>query len=210
MKMNCRFPVGAMLALALLSLGAPTPALQAQTTATGRIGLSVPAGFSLVANVLNTGDNTVSEVLTNGAIDGMALYKLDPTNLTFIVNAFQGGAWSDPTQTLAPGEGAFLFSPRAATLTLVGEITEGSYTNTLPAGLSLVGSILPLGGQLDTDLSFPAAEGDIIYRFDNATGDYKVYTYDLGSWTAPPSLAIGESFFVWKTTATNWVQTISF
>ncbi|MBU6402047.1 MAG: hypothetical protein KGS61_17150 [Verrucomicrobia bacterium] len=178
----------------------------------GYVQLQVPTRFSLIANPLNQGDNTVTAVLTNGVVEGMTLFKLNPTNLTFSANQFQGGAWSDPTMSLAPGEGAFLFNPGApATLTFVGELLGNvSYTNSLPAGLSLVSSMLPEGGRLDTTLGFPVADGDVIYRYNNALSAYEVYTYDFGSWTVPPVVNLAESFFVWKAAATNWVQTYSF
>ncbi|MBU6401928.1 MAG: hypothetical protein KGS61_16550, partial [Verrucomicrobia bacterium] len=64
----------------------------------------------------------------------------------------------------------------------------------------------PRGGRLQTDLKFPAAEGDIVY-FYLTDGSYGVYTYELGSWTAEPVIDQIESFWVWKTTPTNWVQT---
>ncbi|MBU6402048.1 MAG: hypothetical protein KGS61_17155 [Verrucomicrobia bacterium] len=194
---------------------AAAPAATAQTNQVNIVGyLDVPAptGFSLIANPLNAGSNTVSEVLTNGVSDGMTLFKLNPTNLTFSANVFQAGAWSNPGMTLAPGQGAFLFNPAGPTnLTFVGSVAANvPYTNSLPAGLSLVSSMLPLEGRLDAGLSFPVADGDMIYRYDNASGTYLVYTYDFGSWTVPPMVNVGESFFVWKAGATNWVQTYNF
>jgi hypothetical protein len=190
-----------------------SPVLSAQGQHLDPVGYtttSVPAGFSMIANPLNSGDNTVGSVLTNGVSDGMVLYKLNSTNQTFTANAHVGGVWSNPSMTMAPDEGAFLFAPSAATLTFVGSFDVRSYTNSLPAGLSLVSSVLPVAGQLDTVLKFPVANGDVIYRFENASGTYKVYTYDFGSWTTPPVVNVGESFFVWKAAATNWVQTYTF
>jgi hypothetical protein len=193
---------------------AATPLLQAQTYNVNVVGyytLVVPSGFSMIANNLNDGANRVSDVLTNGVVDGMVLYKLDTTNQVFSANVFEGGVWADPTESFAPGEGGFLFNPgNPVTLTFVGAFTVGSNTNSLPAGLSLVSSTLPFSGRLDTGLNFPVANGDVIYRFDNASGAYKVYTFDFGSWTTPPEVNVGESWFVWKAAAANWVQTYNF
>ncbi|MHB8523650.1 MAG: hypothetical protein ACYDH9_23245 [Limisphaerales bacterium] len=177
----------------------------------GYYNVSVPPGFSMIANQLNSGGDTVAEVLTTGLVDGMALYRFDETNQTFSANTFRNGAWSNPGQLFPPGEGVFIFNPAANTalLTFTGSLNPGTYINPIPAGLSMRSSMLPLDGRLDTLANFPAAEGDIIYSFNNASGTYKIYTYDLGSWTAPPIVAAGESFFVWTTTATNWVQTFN-
>lgn len=211
MKSSVRFRGLASVSIAFLISSLTAVSLHAQVydvNVVGYIQLQVPPGFSMIANQLPSGGNTVGEVLTTGAVDGMTLYKYDSTMQNFSVNVFLGGAWSNPTESFAPGEGAFLFNPPGSmgTLTLVGSIAEGIHTNSIPAGLSIRSSILPKSGQLSKDLNFPAAEGDIIYRFDNASGTYKVYTYDFGAWTAPPSVNTGESFFVWKTVAADWTQ----
>ncbi|MHB8523648.1 MAG: hypothetical protein ACYDH9_23235 [Limisphaerales bacterium] len=211
MKSSFRFPGAASVSIAFL-ISSLTPAnLHAQVytvNVVGYVQLQVPSGFSMIANQVNRGANTVGEVLTVGAVDGLTLYKYDSTTQNFSVNVYLGGAWSNPTESFAPGEGAFLFNPSGSgsTLTLVGSIDEGIHTNSIPAGLSIRSSLLPESGQLSADLNFPAAEGDIIYRFDNASGTYKVYTYDFDSWTAPPSVNSGESFFVWKPVAADWTQ----
>lgn len=203
-------PTGVGLVIGFLALALATSSLHAQGV-TGFYHVTVPPGFSMIANQLNSGGDTVAEVLTSGPIEGMVLYRFDDTNQTFSANTFRGGAWSSPGQLFALGEGAFIFNPSTNTVTLTfsGSLNPGTYINPLPAGLSMRSSMLPLNGQLDTVANFPAAEGDIIYTFNNASGTYKIYSYDLGSWTAPPIVDVGASFFVWKTTATNWVQTFN-
>ncbi|MHB8523875.1 MAG: hypothetical protein ACYDH9_24390 [Limisphaerales bacterium] len=165
----------------------------------------------MFAHKINQGDNTIGSFLGDGLVDGTAIFKYDSASGTFADSVYFEGAWSDPTLTLAPGEGAFFYNPTNVFLQwgYFGTVDEGQRTNAIPAGLSIRSSMVPRGGRLQTDLKFPAAEGDIIYRF-STNGTYLIYTYDLGSWTAQPVVSADESFWVWKTTATNWVQTYTF
>jgi hypothetical protein len=172
---------------------------------------AVPPGFSMIAYQVHQGDNTVGTIFVDGEADGAAVFKYDPVSGTFAESVWREGAWSDPTMTLLPGEGAFFYNPTDIYLEwgFAGTVEEGQETNGIPAGLSIRSSIVRRSGRLQRDLNFPAVEGDIIYRH-TTNGTYLVYTYDMGSWTAEPVVNEGESFWVWKTRATNWVQTFKF
>jgi hypothetical protein len=76
-----------------------------------------------------------------------------------------------------------------------------------PRGLSLLSSMVPQSGDLVRDLGFPAADGDVFYFWDNQVG-LQIYYHTLGGWyPQPPSLAVGQSFWVRKVAATNWTRT---
>jgi len=126
------------------------------------------------------------------------------------------GEWSAPTQTLLPGEGAFILNPGTApfTVTFVGEVVQGprlATTISIPAGFSIKSSAWPSSGKLDTDLKFPAVDGDIVYQFSNAQNTYVIHALDLGEWSGGgvPTPAVGESFFVKKVAATAWTRNFS-
>src|SRR5437879_2090017 len=83
--------------------------------------VTLPPGWSLVANPLfhlrgttlrdAVPDHTVGELFRQMP-PGTVLLKFDNTTQRFDRKAaFRHGCWSNPRETLAPGEGAFLFNP---------------------------------------------------------------------------------------------------
>jgi hypothetical protein len=177
--------------------------------AVGFVNVAVPPGYSMIANPLNAATNTIPALFA-GVPDGTTIYKFNGT--TFSVNGLDLGEWSDPAQTLLPGEGAFIRNPTAAAfqVTFVGEVMQGSLSNPLPAGFSIKSSQVPQSAALDTVLGFPAADGDTVYQFSNAQNGYVIHGLDLGEWSGGvPVPAVGESFFVKKAAAANWTRTFS-
>jgi hypothetical protein len=112
--------------------------------------------------------------------------------------------------TLNPGEGCFYKSPSATTLTFVGEVLQGSLTNTLPINLlAMRSSIVPQQGKITTDLLAPAEPGDQLYRY---AGGYTAFTFDdvdLVWLPSEPTINVGEGFFYKKSstaTQSRWVR----
>src|SRR5947208_2878694 len=92
---------------------------------------------------------------------------------------------------------------------MVGEVQQGDLSLPIPAGFSVRSSIVPLPGQLDSDLVFPAAEDDVVHLYDRDRQKYVVYSFNSGKWSPePPILGVGESFWVGKTFAGNWSRTL--
>lgn len=180
--------------------------------AVGYINVDVPArGYALVANQLNTGGNTVPEVLP-GVPEGTIVYKYSQTG-GFGANSFEFGEWANPTQTLTPGEGFFLQnnSANAIKVTFVGEVPQGALSTTLANGLNLVSSKVPQAGKLVADLGFPATEGDIIYQWNSGTQAYgPANGFEFGEWAGgEPQIKVAEGFFVQKNGAGTWTRNFS-
>lgn len=183
--------------------------------AVGYINVTIPPGtLSIVANQLNTGGNTVAEVIPTAA-EGTIIYKYSQAG-GFAIIAYEFGSWgAGGTTTIAPGEAFFVASPTGATpltLTFVGEVPQGAaLTTPLLAGLNLVGSQVPQAGALGADLGFPAAEGDVLYQWDNTNQRYRDPNgYEFGAWSGgDPAIAVGEGFFVSKNGAGNWTRNFS-
>lgn len=179
--------------------------------AVGYVNVAVPTGFSLIANPLDAGagNNTIVKLFANVA-DGTTIYKFNNATGQYSVNVNDGGEWGNPSDTLEPGDGAFIKNPGAATtVTFVGEVKQGHLTTAIPAGFSIKSSQVPQSGQLDTALGFPAADGDVVYRFNNASSQYIVSVNDGGEWSNIPTPNVGEAFFVKKVAATSWVRDFS-
>lgn len=181
--------------------------------AVGYVNLTAKAGFNLWNNPLDAGaDNTVAKLLP-GLPEGSIVYTYDGAN--FKLNTWELGEWSFPNDLLTPGQGFFLRLPPGAadtTVTFVGEVMQGTLSTPLVAGFNLVGSKVPQAGLIQTNLGFTPAEqgGDTVYKFDTATGNYAISTFDLGAWDpAEPTIGVGEGIWLRKVAAGSWNRTFS-
>jgi len=140
-------------AAALLAAGVATSMAQSNVyslNVVGYVNVVLKPGLSLIANPLDAGNNSVSNIFRN--VD----YTQDTyAILTWDGSAFQGnqldqfdGTWGNPTQVLAPGTGFFWKNPTAnpITNTFVGNVLQGTLTVPVPPGLNLVASKVPQDG----------------------------------------------------------------
>lgn len=158
-----------------------------------------PAGWSMIANPCDGGPLTLATFLS-GMPEGTEVYKL--AGATYDYDLFLDGLWDGGgTITLAPGEGAYIFLPVPAALGFAGIPLVGPTAIAIPAGYSICSPPSGLGMA-----GYPAAEGDIIYRFINPDS-WAVYEYTDGFWLPEePAPVVGESFWVFKFVAAVWVQ----
>jgi len=195
-------------ALGLASLGASAQVYS--VNAVGYVNLSLPAGSKLVlvANQLNNGDNTLKTVVPTAA-EGTLVYTYAQAS-GFATAGFEFGEWS-ANPVIGPGVGFFAASPTAATITLVGEVPQGTLNTALLSGLNLVSSQVPQAGKLGTDLKYTPAEGDIVYQWDAAAQGYKAANgFEFGEWSGgEPTIGVGEGFFLSKAAAGSWSRTFS-
>src|SRR5258708_51305 len=182
----------------------------------------LPPRWSLIANPLyhNRGstladavpDNTVGELFKT-VPNGTHLLKFDHATQEFLPrNVFHAGHWSDPQQTLAPGEGAFIFirGRRRFRVTSTGNCGYKGWVF-VPAGISLISSpdcgtinFAPLGPppipRFGWDsLSFDPQEGDVVYSFDNTEQRFQIHTFRNGAWDSLPNVGVAASCFVHTT-----------
>jgi len=186
----------------------------------GFVKLSLPKGFSMIANPLNAATNDLNTIIPT-APDGSSIMKWEGTKFGSPDTYYEGVGWLDsdlnPSKTtLNPGEGAFIQLPSATEVVFVGEVPQGTLTREIPKGFSIVSQLTPQKISLD-DANFPAADGDAIMFWDNASGKYTTpYSYfegmgwldaDLNPVTITPE--IGQSFFVQKTAGKTWTRTFT-
>ena len=202
-------------AAALTAAGVASSMAQVYSVnAVGYVKVAVPVGFSMIANPLDAGagNNTVGKLMPTPP-DGTTIYKYNGTQFDiYSFDSFLGGWQPDGNLTLAPGEGAFVNSPAAATNTFVGEVEQGSLTNAIPVGFSIKSSQVPQAGLLTTDLKYTPADGTTVYTFNTTTKAYDIYSFDsfLGGWQpAEPNIAVGQSFWVSAPAAGAWTRTFS-
>ena len=198
-----------LLTAALIAAGVATSMAQVYSVnAVGYVKRTAPSGFSILANPLNNGNNKVSTVLS-GVPGGFTVYKFNNATTSFFVNSFDADfGWDDPDQVLAPGEAAFVLNPKAAVdIVFVGEVAQGNLTTPLPKGFSLAASKVPQAGLLQTDLKYPAAIGDTVYRYRN--NGYLINSFDDFGWDEEPTVEVAEGFFVLKAATATWSRTFS-
>merc|ERR1711898_1150 len=172
-------------------------AAQAQVysvNAVGYVNKSIPAGFSIVANPLNNGDNKVADAF--GANPGsLTVYRFGDAG--FSINSYDADfeEWDNGDDVIAPGEGFFVLNSgdAAANITFVGEV--------------------PQEGSLDADLGFPTDEAVTVYQFGAAGYSISAYDADFEEWdtddTKGPVVGVAEGFWVLRETAANWTRSFS-
>jgi hypothetical protein len=156
------------------------------------------------------GTNDTVETVLGDLPEGSLLYQYYPPPVGFTINGRYFGPWYDPTEQLHLGIGMIVQTPGDAfyVFTLAGDVPRGPLTNTLPAGWNLRASMLPLAGQLDTDLGCPLERGDIVCRSDPDIG-LVAYVYTEFGWLTEPAIVRpGEAFWIWKRTPRSWQQNL--
>ena len=174
----------------------------------GYASMTMPPGFSMIANPFET-HATVADML-KGWPDGTRLNKFDTRFFKLGENAIEFGKWSNPGEKLLPGEGAIFYNPTSdyKSLSFAGQVAQGRVSVPIPAGFSIRSSLLPQPGNLE-DLGFPISNGDVIHLFDREAQKYVLHPFQEGKWTAgAPVVSVGEAFWVAKTEAGNWQQSI--
>lgn len=190
-------------------LGASVAQSVYSVNAVGYVNLALPAGNSLIANPLNGTNNLLNTVIPV-APDFSQIYKFDPaTQLYLGSSTFLGGSW-DVNYTLAPGEGAFIILPSAATITFVGEVPQGNLATPLSSNYQIASSQVPQAGALTATLGYPAQDFDQVFKYDRVNQRFSnSYNY-LGGWDpADPPLEVGESVFIQRTASGSWTRAFS-
>ena len=177
----------------------------------GYVNVQLPVGYSLVANPLDAGNNTVSNLFNTLAQDpdflGSTVYAWNGS--FFVANQLDpfGTGWATPTAAFPPGLGFFIQNAgtTAKTNTFVGNVMQGHLVNALPTGYKVVGSMVPQSGYV-ADLGLVSTPGDTIYMW-NGSFFVSIQNDPFGTgWPSPvppftvdpvkgPFINVGQSFF---------------
>jgi len=178
--------------------------------AVGYVNINLGAGWNLIQNPLNSGNNTVAEVLPTVPEHTRIMKQMISGVILFeISNDYDQGSWRDPSMVFKPGEGVALYlpSPGNTTVTFVGEVGQGDRSINFSAGFNLIGSIVPQAGRLVSDLGYPVVHGTTIYTYSPGVG-YTVYDYtSLFGWIPhEPVLTVGQAFWSHQPSAGAWTR----
>jgi len=218
----------AVLTAALVAAGALSSMAQNvySVNVVGYVNVTVPANkFAILANPLNATNTSIGTVLAPAGIpDGTTVYKW--TGSTY--NISQKGqddngfpAW-DVDFPLAPGTGFWVKNVTASpmTITFVGEVPQGSLSNGVPAGFSIVGSQVPQSGDLASVLNYPAfadpngITSTAVYRWNSAASTYTISTYgfddnNVPAWDVACVPAVAEGYWVKEAAPRAWTRTFT-
>jgi hypothetical protein len=237
-----------MLLSALLG-GLGSVSVMAQTNvyslnAVGYINVTIAPGFNIITCPLITSpDNTVGTVLnnSNGSLTSDIVFFWNPTTATYTSdnaravgtakgNTTNANGWfNGGTNLAAPGVGFWFESAATSntTITFVGTVPSGPTTNLLVPGFNLVGSVVPMSGDLCTNSLSALTNftiGDNIYTYNVATAAYTTFVSvastskaaSLGTyhtnWTSvgdPVVPNVGQGFWYDGTATVSWVENYS-
>lgn len=179
----------------------------ASTEVHGLMRCRLPSGLSMVGVPLAFTNRTIGS-LFSGFPTGVCIYQYSPENQRYRIDLFEFGSWNLPNQRLTDGEGCILSNPTAQPIDQVwqGPVPLGSLVRSLPVGWSIQANPLPVAVNLSEIPGLPLADGDLIARFDNATGTYLIDAYE-GGWLGgrAPVIEAGEAFWLWKSAAGSWL-----
>ena len=188
--------------------------------AVGYINVNLSAGYTLIACQLNASPNNSLETLFGTSLAaGDTVYKFNGTGFNSAIYAGGSFLYDGPTFGLNPGEGAFVQTTAAKTVTFVGEVPQGgagtgkpSLTVPLVVGYNIVSSVVPQSASLGS-LGFPVQAGDTIYFFTGTGFDSWIAADNTGNtWlpspgaAAQPVPAVGQAFFAQLSAAATWTR----
>jgi hypothetical protein len=192
--------------------------------AVGYVNKTIPPGYSLIAAPLNGTNNLIATVLA-GVPSGTQTYFYNPST-GFDIYEYDGTQWQDVVTLSAAnpnvpvGVGFYIKNVGVASfnLTFVGDVPQGSLTNTVPGGYSIRSSMVPQSGGITTVLGYPAAAGNQVLKYNNPGNTFTVAEYDGSGWqdvvtlgsVPEPTLVPGEAAFILNNGATKpWIRSFS-
>jgi|GEM_PF-2703475 len=180
---------------ALLVQPAPPPLIP-----TTSYTVQLQAGTNLIANQLNTGGNTLKEIMPV-VPDGTVVSKYDNISGAWSSATYNAalGAWIPSSIVLRPGEGALLVSPTSFSLTFTGTPNVPVLPLNIPPGTAwLVSRQTNDLGTYANIVGVDPTPGAVVYKWNPTNGSYVVFSYLASGWSngVTPVASVGESVWV--------------
>jgi len=205
----------------------------------GYINLPMTSGYNMVAVQFAIGTQTADVVFPNlpdgtymSTWTGTAYtYNIYDTGggSTPPANSWYMSDYSTPTNppTVVPGQACFLQLPSPTVNTFVGTVVPNigsTYTVNLKTGYNLIGSVIPFTGSISSSIyNFSPPDGTYLSTWNGNGYTYTIYdtgggsTPPANSWymsdystpTNPPSLNLGQGFFLQIPSNYAWSMTLN-
>lgn len=163
-------------------------------------------GYQMVVNPFLPIENDFPWDVVQGDRSDLVCYRLvDGKPVINDLNA-KSPAWA--RWILPPGEAVCIWnsSDQDAWIVFWGHIEKNSRTNALTSGFNFQASPFPITGRLDTDLKFPAEQGDQVFIVDSASQTKKRSVFRESGWDPVPILQVGDAFVLVTARPRNWIQ----
>ncbi len=195
--------IGAALGLAVATASADAVY---SSNVVGYVNVDLVAGWNMIANPLDSGNNMLSTLIPEAPYNAAA-YKYENGKYTIAIFDEDDEEWTTDF-SLNPGEGVFVNTPEAFTITFVGEVKAGTHSVELPAGWSIVSSPTPVAGNLDEiGLTAAVEYNDAVYKYENGKYTISIFDEDEEEWSIDVNVGVGEAFFLKKASASVWTRT---
>jgi hypothetical protein len=191
--------------------------------AVGYINVTVLPGFNMIScPLIASPDNTINTLLTNGSgqYKKFQFWNWNPATAAYTEDIGTGAGWgSGGTETLNPGQAAWLYNPGSTnvTVTFVGTVPSGTNSITLYSNsFNLVSSILPTSGDIVTNslMNFTnAAKKDQAWMWNASLQAYTETIATASGWPGgdPVQTNVGGGFWYVNNQTTNnfWTESFS-
>jgi len=218
----------ALLCAATIAAGAATSMAQNvySLNVVGYINLNLTNGYNLIANQLDVDgymtNNTLTSVFSTNLPNLTKVSAYNPATAQFSTATYSAssqkwiGGTAGATPGLQPASGVFVQIPTGVTpptITLVGQVVQGTNAVTLYPGMQIASIIPPVSTGISSGSVgvIPAARLDKVQQYSSSLQTFVAHTYNGTTWTGgEPTPAVGEAFFYVPTSSvtTNrtWTQ----
>ncbi len=222
-------------AIMAAGLGASVAQTVYSVNSVGYVNVTLLNGYNLISNPLNGTNNAINTVIPV-APDQSIIARWDNANQTFFpadtyyvfgvndpANGWYDGGFNPSTTVINPGVGFFLQNPGGtATITFVGEVSQGSLSNQIGNNFAFSASQVPQSANL-LSIGFPAVDQLTYSTFSPVTGYSSALTYFVFGLNDPangfydggfnPAIAmpgVAQGFLISNPgPAVNWTRTFS-
>jgi len=160
--------------------------------------VSIQPGLNLIANQLDNGGDTLAEIMPS-VPDGTVFSKYDNLNGVWAQAKFSSNAWAPSgIIELHPGQGAWLRSPSAFTLTFSGIPHSANVPPAIPSGqVWLLSRQTNDIGTYQNIIGAPPSAGAQVYQWDPTNQVFVTNTFCGSVWSAgTPRAAVGEAWWI--------------
>jgi hypothetical protein len=189
----------------------------------GYINVPLATGYTALANQLDydgTGtNNTVATVFGTNLVASSTVFAWEPSTASYTsanwINSRGTLKWLGNTNgisaALNAGNGVFVQSPSANSITLVGTVLQGTNMISLVTGFNFVSSVAPISGDIVTNLGYVPSAGDTVFTWSSSAQSYTSYNYINSRGTlkwlpGSPQSSVGQAFFIDAAAAETWTN----
>jgi hypothetical protein len=180
----------------------------------GYVQVPLVSGYNLVANTLDldgTGTNNTVQTTFGTQLTSATALSLVGGVFTSCSYSTKSGWFGSGTNAvnaaLNPGGGVFVNTGTPTTVTLVGNVLQGSLSKSYPAGYNIISSQVPIAGLMQHTLNFQPSGSITVLTYQNGVGYNPASSYSTKSgWfgAGEPNLTVGQAVVENAAAAQSW------